>query len=244
MGNDTKKSTSKMLPMSQWDKLFFYEDYKTKDIKNEPFINMHKNKNGNNNNNNNKNKNIDNKENLHIDKYINMYNDFIRENLYYEFNYQKMIDVFKNICIHLDNTKTAIYINKKDNMLSCNNNKICRYRKKLLFIHNYYIGHILYIIDSMLSLNMHHNSSHSNKLQHHVLNLINNNETYITDNFDSKQTQSHIKYLKNVDILNITQAYNRQKINNKYFYYLLSKQYQNANSKDNKKSSVEVKLIG
>ncbi|KNG77572.1 hypothetical protein PFMG_03596 [Plasmodium falciparum IGH-CR14] len=39
-------------------------------------------------------------------------------------------------------------------------------------------------------------------------------------------------------------AYNRQKINNKYFYYLLSKQYQNANSKDNKKSSVEVKLIG
>ncbi|ETW28480.1 hypothetical protein PFFCH_04111 [Plasmodium falciparum FCH/4] len=394
INNDKKKSTSKMLHMSQWDKLFFYEDYKTKDIKNEPFINMHKNKNGNNNNNNNKNKNIDNKENLHIDKYINMYNDFIRENLYYEFNYQKMIDVFKNICIHLDNTKIAIYINKKDNMLSCNNNKICRYRKKLLFIDNYYIGHIFYIIDSMLSLNMHHNSSNFNKLQNKVLNLIKNNETYIIDNFDSKEIKSvliflvhtdryykesfiysithriidlyinnlcdaktlsiylynllaftkqtivkknrfnhtiknvvyntylwlnnnknvsneqgqnnkilfynnikvtnytllqilsiyicknvyfislpilasllrsfsylsfndinfynvfiplflkHIKYLKNVDILNITQAYNRQKINNKYFYYLLSKQYQNANSKDNKKSSVEVKLIG
>ncbi|SOV83150.1 conserved Plasmodium protein, unknown function [Plasmodium sp. gorilla clade G3] len=390
INNDKKISTPKISYMSQWDKLFFYEDYKTKDIKNEPFINMHNNKNNNNNNNN----NINNNENIHIDKYINMYNDFIRENLYYEFNYQKMIDVFKNVCSHLDNTKIEIYINKKDNILSCNNNEICRYRKKLLFIHNYYIGHIFYVIDSMLSLNMHHNSSNFNKLQNKVLNLIKNNETYIIDNFDSKEIKSvliflvqtdryykesfiysithriidlyinnlcdaktlsiylynllpftkqtivkknrfnhtiknviynsylwlnnnknvsneqdqnkkilfynnikvknytllqilsiyvcknvyfislpilasllrsfsylsfndinfynvfiplflkHITYLKNVDILNITQAYNRQKIKNKYFYYLLSKQYQNANSKDTKKSSVEVKLIG
>ncbi|SPJ12745.1 conserved Plasmodium protein, unknown function [Plasmodium sp. DRC-Itaito] len=387
INNDKKKSTPKILYMSQWDKLFFYDDYKTKDIKNEPFINLHNNKNC-------KNNNINNKENIHIDKYINMYNDFIRENLYYEFNYKKMIDVFKNICTHLDNTKIEIYINKKHNILSYNNNQICRYRKKLLFIDNYYIGHIFYIIDSMLSLNMHHNSSNFNKLQNKVLNLIKNNETYIIENFDSKEIKSvliflvltdryykesfiysithriidlyinnlcdaktlsiylynllaftkqavvkknrfnhtirnvlynsylwlnnnknlsnqqdqnkkiifynnikvtnytllqilsiyvcknvyfislpilasllrsfsylsfndinfynvfiplflkHITYLTNVDILNITQAYNRQKIKNKYFYYLLSKQYQNANSKDTKKSSVEIKLIG
>ncbi|SOV19157.1 conserved Plasmodium protein, unknown function [Plasmodium gaboni] len=378
INNDKTKSTPKTLYMSQWDKLFFYEDYKTKDIKNEPFVNIHNN----------------NKENIHIDKYINMYNNFIRENLYYQFNYQKMIEVFENICSHLDNTKIEIYIIKKDNILLFNNNKICRYRKKLLFIDNYYIGHIFYIIDSMLSLNMHHNSSDFNKLQNKVLNLIKNNETYIIQNFDSKEIKSvliflaqtdrcykesfiysithriidlyinklcdaktlsiylynllaftkqtvvkknrfnhtirnvvynsylwlnnnkhlsneqdqnkknifynnikvknytllqilsiyvcknvyfislpiltsllrsfsylsfndinfynvfiplfmkHITYLKNVDILNITQAYNRQKIKNKYFYYLLSKQYQNANSKDTKKSNVQVKLIG
>ncbi|CRG95871.1 conserved Plasmodium protein, unknown function [Plasmodium gallinaceum] len=376
--NNENKSKDDNAHISKWNKMFFYEEYKMKDIKNEKFVNC--------------------EDNKSEDEIIEVNSKFLKENLYYEFSYEKLVEIFVNISNQLDNLK--IDINKKDVVIISNYDKMIQYKKKLLFIENYYIGHIFHIIDSMLSLNIHHNCAYFDKLKKKILNLIKNNESYIIDNFDSNEIKSlliflahinkyykesfiycithrmvdlyinglckpetlsiffynllsftkkkivkknrfnhtirntiynsyfwlndnknitkednnistlekkeisniynnikvknhtllqllsiyicknvyfislptlasllrslsylsfnnfnfynvfiplflkHIENLKNVDILNITQAYNKQKIKNKYFYYLLSKQYQNNYSNKLKNSEPKIKLIG
>ncbi|GAW82869.1 ATP-dependent Clp protease proteolytic subunit [Plasmodium gonderi] len=388
--NKEKSCENVNTSVSEWHKLFVYDEHKEKDIKNEQFVELEDTEK--------KKKNDDDDDDQIIDKY----NKFLKENLHYEFDHNELIELFKNASEHMDNTKIDFIISNVERASDIYDERVNEYKKKLLFIENYYIGHIFHIVDSLLSLKVHHNYANFKKLENKILNLVKNNENYIIDNFDSneiksliiflshanrhykeafiyclthrmvdlymnnlcksnvlsiflynllnftkkkvvkknkfnhtirnvlydsyswlndnkyefqksvdisthnsKQTEKsnthcvikaknhtllqllsmhvcknvyfmslstlasilrsisylsfreanffnvfiplfmkHIADLKNVDILNITQAYNKQKIQNKYFYYLLGKQYQSNNVGEKKNSSPKITLIG
>ncbi|SCP06064.1 conserved Plasmodium protein, unknown function [Plasmodium ovale] len=370
---------------SEWKKLFCDDEYRMREIKNENFVNCQDNHGH---------------DQQSEERIIIAYNNFLKENLFYQFSYEKCAEVMTRLGEHLDGV--TIDINKGTNIVTDSDDyAIVHYKKRLLFIDNYYIGHIFHIADSLLSLKVHHNCTYFNVLQNKILNVIKNNEHYILNNFDSTEIKNlliflshtnkyykesfiyslthriidlyinnlckpnilatylhhllnftkqkvtkknrfnhtirniiyssypwlnykkhiysekgsidnmekkkeivdlynnikvenytllqvlsiymcknvyfmslttlasllrslaylsfndinfynvfiplfmkHINSLKNVDILNITQAYNKQKIKNKYFYYLLSKQYQNNSANREENSDRKVKLIG
>ncbi|CAD2100054.1 conserved Plasmodium protein, unknown function [Plasmodium vinckei] len=166
-----------------WNDLFNDDvEHKNKNINNEPFINI---------------KN----EDMNDDKIVSMHNEYLRENILYELSHTELVNIFKKMneifnkdTIKIDNTNISEDIDIYTN--NCDENKIMEYKKKLLFIDNYYIGHIFYIVDSLLSLNVHHtNKKDFINLENKVFNLIKNNENYIITNFDSNEIKSVLIFL-------------------------------------------------
>lgn len=182
--NDNNFEKSKTDENNTWHDIFDNDvKHKNKDINNKPFINI---------------KN----EDINDDKIVKMCNEYLKENILYEFNHIQLVNIFKNISeifnkdiIKIDNINISedidIYTNNYND-----ENKIIHYKKKLLFIENYYIGHIFFIVDSLLSLNVHHaNKKDFTNLENKVFNLIKNNENYIITNFDSNEIKSVLIFL-------------------------------------------------
>lgn len=368
--------------MSEWHKLFLHDEYKEKDIKNEPFVKLEDTQKGDR-------------------QMVEAYNQSLSENLHFQFNHKKIAQLFEQVSKDMDNVEIDL-VTDEEVPTQMDDEAVHQYKNKILYIENYYIGHIFHIVDSLLSLKAHHNCATFKKMENKILNSIKNNELYIIDNFDSDEIKSlliflshtnrnykeafiyalthrmvdlyinnlcqpstlstffyfllnftkhrvvkknrfnhtirnvvynsyswlndnkivlnltagidatnaeekensdtrrviktknysllqvlsmhicknvyfmslstlasllrsmsylfftdtnffnvfiplfmkHMSDLSNVDILNITQAYNKQKIQNKYFYYLLAKQYQSNRSEETKNADQKIKLIG
>ncbi|ETB58364.1 hypothetical protein YYC_03978 [Plasmodium yoelii 17X] len=182
--NDNNFEKSKYDDNYNWNDIFNNDvRHKNKNINNKPFIDIKK-------------------ENINDDKIVKMCNEYLKENILYEFSHIQLINIFKKMneifnkdITKIDNTNISEDINIYTNDYN-DENKIIHYKKKLLFIENYYIGHIFFIVDSLLSLNVHHtNKKDFINLENKVFNLIKNNEHYIITNFDSNEIKSVLIFL-------------------------------------------------
>ncbi|KJP88984.1 hypothetical protein AK88_01276 [Plasmodium fragile] len=165
--------------MSEWHKLFLYNEYKDKDIQNEPFVKLEDKQNG--------------------DKQmVPAYNQYLAENLHFQFSHKKIAQLFEQVSECMDNVKVD-FTPGAEASTEMHDEGIHQYRKKVLYVENYYIGHIFHIVDSLLSLKAHHNCATFKKIENKILNAIKNNELYIIDNFDSDEIKSVLIFLSHTN---------------------------------------------
>ncbi|EUD66500.1 hypothetical protein C922_03134 [Plasmodium inui San Antonio 1] len=165
--------------MSEWHKLFLYNEYKEKDIRNEPFVKLDKTKKGDR-------------------KMVEAYNQSLAENLHFQFSHKKIAQLFEQVSERMDNVKVNFTVDA-EGPTQMDEEAIHQYRKKILYVENYYIGHIFHLVDSLLSLKAHHNCATFKKMENKILNAIKNNELYIIDNFDSEEIKSLLIFLSHTN---------------------------------------------